>query len=248
LKSSSLASEASTEREAKGMTMVNGSATTVGHFFKGQFCIQLFGLSSFLLTSFCVVAAGLSSCLPNDVMASVIETSTVAEVSAPTPKTAYEPDIDFQSIPETDIQPHVNVGSQFQARIPEFNPDKETALEKYRDERSDLVWDPSLTELPNLSDDVIDSYLSVACSASLPGIGRNIEYAYHVLSRCKGDLHEALRQLLGSEPVINESDALYDYHYPEADVWSTEEISSYHRALVKCDKDFNAIAKEVSFC
>lgn len=169
-----------------------------------------------------------------------------ADITAPTPKTAYEPDIDFQSIPETDIQPHVNVGSQFQARIPEFNPEKETALEKYKDERADIVWDPSIAELANLSDDDIDSFLSVACSSCLPGVGRNIEYAYHVLGRCKGDLQEALRELLQPEPVISETDPLNGYHYAEADVWSTEEISSYHRALDKCDKDFNAIAKEVS--
>ena len=31
----------------------------------------------------------------------------------------------------------------------------------------------------------------------------------------------------------------------ESDGWSTEEIESYHQALLKCDKDFFKISKEV---
>jgi len=174
--------------------------------------------------------------------------SEAAAVSAPTPKTAYEPDIDFHSIPETDIQPHVNVGAQYQARIPEFNPDRESAMDRYRDEKADIVWDPSIIKDADMSDDDIDNYLGVACSSCLPGVGRNIEYAYHVLARTKGDVKQAHIQLMQSDPVISESDPLHDYHYPEADVWSTEEISLYHQALVKCDKDFNAISKEVGVC
>ena len=32
----------------------------------------------------------------------------------------------------------------------------------------------------------------------------------------------------------------------ESDVWSAEEIEAYHQALLKCDKDFFNIAREVS--
>ena len=79
-----------------------------------------------------------------------------------TPSTAYEPLdsglpnveplFDFSSCSSN---AHVNVGIQYQARIPAFNPNKEDAKLHYRSERADRVWCPSILErltFPNQED------------------------------------------------------------------------------------------------
>lgn len=132
------------------------------------------------------------------------QSSTVAQ----TPTTAYEP-YDCE-IPETDIQPHVNIGPTFQARIPAFNKNKDEA--KFRKEKADLVWDPTLAD--SLTDEDIESFLELSCSACVPGSGRNKEYAMHLLSIAKGDIHNAIVKLLEPHPTIAEGHPLSDYHYP----------------------------------
>lgn len=127
---------------------------------------------------------------------------------AQTPTTAYEP-FDCE-IPETDIQPHVNIGPNFQARIPAFNKNKDEA--KYRQEKADLVWDPSLAE--SLTDADLESYLELSCCACVPGSGRNKEYAMHLLNITKGDIQDAIVKLMEPHPTIVEGHPLADYHYP----------------------------------
>lgn len=169
-----------------------------------------------------------------------------------TPMTAYEPfpefaaSFDSERSSEGDILPHVNVGPNYQARIPAFIPDRQSAKEKYRYEKADMVWDPSIIGGSLLNEEEIVSFLEVACSLCVPGAGRNQEYAHHLLFRAKGDMHEALNLLLLPCPKIEKSDPLFGYHYSETDVWSTEDIVAYHQALIKCDKDFLSISKEVS--
>lgn len=174
------------------------------------------------------------------------------QLEVKTPMTAYEPfpefatSFDSERSSEGDILPHVNIGPNYQARIPAFIGDKESARDKYRQEKADLVWNPSILE-NNLHEEDIISFLEVSCSQCVPGSGRNQEYAHHLLYRAKGDLQEALMMLLEPKPKIKESDPLFGYHYSETDIWSTEDICLYHQALVKCDKDFVAISKEVSY-
>jgi hypothetical protein len=125
-----------------------------------------------------------------------------------TPTTAYEP---FDSeVPETDIQPHVNIGPSFQARIPAFNRNRDEA--KYRTEKADLIWDPIVAE--SLTDEEIESYLDLSCCACVRGSGRNKEYALHLLNLSKGDIHDAIVKLLEPHPTIDEGHPLVDYQYP----------------------------------
>ncbi|CAG2228782.1 unnamed protein product [Mytilus edulis] len=98
-----------------------------------------------------------------------------------------QPDVPKQEIPddeeppESDILPHVNIGSQYQAEIPPFNSRKKEALMCISKE--DLVFDPE--KIKDFSD--------------------------------------------------NE----------ENDVWTTEEAEKYLNALLKCDKDFFSVSKEI---
>ena len=54
------------------------------------------------------------------------------------------------------------------------------------------------------------------------------------------------RQLLNVQPTIKPDHPLYNYKYAETDVWTCEEIQSYYDALLKYDKDFSTISKQVS--
>ncbi|CAG2161919.1 unnamed protein product, partial [Oppiella nova] len=172
-----------------------------------------------------------------------VKEEVLSQSVAQTPTTAYEPyDCEIpETAYETDIQPHVNIGPSFQARIPAFNKNKDEA--KYRTDKGDLVWDPSVAE--SLTADDIESYLELSCCACVPGSGRNKEYAMHLLYISNGDIQEAIVKLLEPHPTISDGHPLSDYHYPENDIWVPQEIESYQCALNKCDKDFFSIAKEV---
>ena len=141
-----------------------------------------------------------------------------------TPSTAYEPldscladeenAFDFSSY---STNAHVNVGKQYQARIPTFNPNKEDAKLHYRNERADKVWSPSvLDKITNSSNQdsnnnarqckviahskrktnlvkELELYLELSCSACVNGNGRNKEYAYHILFQNNGDLNKSIK-------------------------------------------------------
>lgn len=169
------------------------------------------------------------------------------ELILSTPTTAYEPevvyDLDLLSS-ESDVQPHVNIGSNYQASIPAYIGDCTDAQKYYRRERADQVWDPSVIE--KIPSDDLDAYLELACSGCIPGAGRNVELAIHLLHIYHGDIDKCITKLLNSDSLKLPTDhPLYDYQYPETDVWTKEEIGNYYRAMLNADKDFHAIAKKV---
>lgn len=141
--------------------------------------------------------------------------------------------------PETDILPHVNVGPQFQARLPPL--DVEDALKS--EHRADLVWDPRIGD--HLADDEVENYLEFACCAAVPGGGRNREYAFHVLALCQGNLQEATLRLMEREPRLPGSHPLLTYRYPECHRWSREEMERFQEGLATFDKDFLHVATKV---
>lgn len=47
--------------------------------------------------------------------------------------------------PETDVSPHVNIGSQFQCNIPVWNPNREEA--QHEPSREHLLWDPGISKV-----------------------------------------------------------------------------------------------------
>ncbi|KPM02506.1 rest corepressor (corest)-like protein [Sarcoptes scabiei] len=73
-----------------------------------------------------------------------------------TPKTAYEP---YEiNIPTTDIQPHVNIGPNYQARIPEFNRNRSKIYSK--SEKAVLCWNPNV--LKKIDPETLDLYLKIS--------------------------------------------------------------------------------------
>lgn len=107
-----------------------------------------------------------------------------------TPKTAYEP---YEiNIPTTDIQPHVNIGPNYQARIPEFNRNRSKIYSK--SEKAVLCWNPNV--LKKIDPETLDLYLKISCSMCLPGHGNNTEYALHLLHHFHGDVMKATRTMI----------------------------------------------------
>ncbi|KAL3286023.1 hypothetical protein HHI36_000536 [Cryptolaemus montrouzieri] len=145
-----------------------------------------------------------------------------------------------EPVPETDSTPHINVGPQFQCRIPAVSemPDR-----YYRDRKhEDLLWDPGINRC---IDSEVDMYLDFACCAAVPGGGRNKEYAMHLLNMCGGNIHEAMLKLMQPSPSLPSDHPLLCYQYSESDKWSVTETELFYKSLLKYDKDFHTIAQEI---
>ncbi|CAN7995374.1 unnamed protein product [Ixodes hexagonus] len=141
--------------------------------------------------------------------------------------------------PETDILPHVNVGPQYQARLPPL--DLKSALEA--EHKADMVWDPRTCD--HLCEDELDAYLELASCAVVPGGGRNREYAFHLLALCQGNLQEATLRLMDRQPMLPGGHPLLTYRYSECHRWSREEVERFQEGLATYDKDFLHVASKV---
>ncbi|KAJ8982930.1 hypothetical protein NQ317_004586 [Molorchus minor] len=143
-------------------------------------------------------------------------------------------------IPESDSTPHINLGPQFQCKLPLFTstPNRTNPEPTYED----LLWDPGIN---NCTDSEVDMYLDFACCAAVPGGGRNKEYAMHLLHMCGGNIHDAMLRLMQPSPNLPTDHPLLAYQYSESDKWSSMETEIFHKALLKYDKDFRSIAQEI---
>ncbi|KAK3093940.1 hypothetical protein FSP39_022050 [Pinctada imbricata] len=152
-----------------------------------------------------------------------------------------KPEVASEAPPETDVLPHVNIGSQYQAEIPTCNGSISEALRA--ESREDLLWDPA--NVADLSDEDVQYYQDLACSSAVNGNGFNVEYALHILNIYKGNIQTAMLRLMSGKVSLPKDHTLLSYTYQETDSWSTEEIERYQQALWKCDKDFYALSKEM---
>ncbi|CAL1266686.1 unnamed protein product [Larinioides sclopetarius] len=156
-------------------------------------------------------------------------------------ETSPEVEEEFTEVPESDSVPHVNIGPNYQAKIPPFNPNfKDALLVKHK---ADKVWDPSTMD--SITEEEVEMYLDLSCCALVSGGGRNKEYALHLLHVCKGNIKDAILSLIDSKPKLPPHHPLLTFQYSENDKWSPEEIEAYHQGLLKCDKDFFSIAKDI---
>ncbi|XP_052057998.1 uncharacterized protein LOC127698551 isoform X3 [Mytilus californianus] len=148
---------------------------------------------------------------------------------------------DDEEPPETDILPHVNIGSQYQAEIPPFNCRKKEALTCVSKE--DLVFDHE--RIKDCSDNEVQYFQEFANSAAVRGNGCNTEYALHLLHLAKGNIQKAMLMLMETSKELPAHHTLLSFTYQENDVWTTEEAEKYLNALLKCDKDFFSVSKEI---
>lgn len=159
----------------------------------------------------------------------------IAEEEEPQPEESAE------APPETDVLPHVNIGSQYQAEVPPCADNRSEVLNT--ECKEELVWAPA--SMGDNSEEDVQYYQDFSCSAAVPGNGCNVEYALHVLHLLKGNIKDAMLKLMEGAISLPKKHTLLDYKYQETDQWSSDEIEKYQQALWKCDKDFFAISKEV---
>ncbi|KAM3851742.1 transcriptional-regulating factor 1 isoform 4-T7 [Vipera latastei] len=141
-----------------------------------------------------------------------------------------------------DIEPCINIGSRFQANIPEL---KDIALVEKEDHKATLVWKP----WPELEDKTFEqrvtNLLNMCCSSILTGGGTNIEYGLHSLFEAKGNIMAALEMLLLLKPKRAKSHPLANYHYAGSDQWTPFERKLFSKALATYGKDFIFVQKMV---
>ncbi|XP_055225835.1 zinc finger protein 541 isoform X2 [Gorilla gorilla gorilla] len=141
------------------------------------------------------------------------------------------------------IEPHINIGSRFQAEIPEL---QERSLAGIDEHVASLVWKPWGDMMINSeTQDRVTELCNVACSSVMPGGGTNLELALHCLHEAQGNVQVALETLLLQGPHKPRTHLLADYRYTGSDVWTPIEKRLFKKAFYAHKKDFYLIHKMV---
>ncbi|XP_054959463.2 zinc finger protein 541 isoform X2 [Pan paniscus] len=141
------------------------------------------------------------------------------------------------------IEPHINIGSRFQAEIPEL---QERSLAGIDEHVASLVWKPWGDMMINSeTQDRVTELCNVACSSVMPGGGTNLELALHCLHEAQGNVQVALETLLLRGPHKPRTHLLADYRYTGSDVWTPIEKRLFKKAFYAHKKDFYLIHKMI---
>ncbi|XP_029474938.1 zinc finger protein 541 [Rhinatrema bivittatum] len=138
----------------------------------------------------------------------------------------------------TSIEPHINLGSRFQAEIPNL---QDWSMVECDQHKATLVWKPwgDIESNPETQERVTQ-LLSVASSSAMPGGGTNLELALHCLHQTQGNIMGALEMLLVTEPKKP-----VHYHYTGSDFWTPAEKRLFKKAFCAHKKDFYIIQKMI---
>ncbi|XP_054178300.1 zinc finger protein 541 isoform X5 [Homo sapiens] len=141
------------------------------------------------------------------------------------------------------IEPHINIGSRFQAEIPEL---QERSLAGTDEHVASLVWKPwGDMMISSETQDRVTELCNVACSSVMPGGGTNLELALHCLHEAQGNVQVALETLLLRGPHKPRTHLLADYRYTGSDVWTPIEKRLFKKAFYAHKKDFYLIHKMI---
>uniref|UniRef100_A0A8C9KC57 Zinc finger protein 541 n=1 Tax=Panthera tigris altaica TaxID=74533 RepID=A0A8C9KC57_PANTA len=141
------------------------------------------------------------------------------------------------------IEPHINIGSRFQAEIPEL---QERSLAGVDEHVASLVWKPWGDVMTNPeTQDRVTELCNVACSSVMPGGGTNLELALHCLHEAQGSVQVALETLLLRGPQKPQTHPLADYRYTGSDIWTPMEKRLFKKAFCTHKKDFYLIHKTI---
>ncbi|KAK5602907.1 hypothetical protein CRENBAI_021561 [Crenichthys baileyi] len=142
------------------------------------------------------------------------------------------------------IEPRINIGSRYQAEVPELMQRAAVELDRHR---AELVWapPPELELKPDFQDKVED-LMHLACSSVLYGGGTNQELAHHCLYECKGDIMAALSLLMLRDPIFPKTHHLSGYHYSGSDSWTAAERRLFNKGMAAYKKDFFMVQKQVT--
>ncbi|KAF4803037.1 hypothetical protein TURU_020051 [Turdus rufiventris] len=141
-----------------------------------------------------------------------------------------------------DCPRHINVGSDFQAELPEL----QTRPPSDDEEHASLVWKPWEDDDSDMDKpDRVRQLLDMASSRGFPRAAANLELALHCLHQARGSVPEALEMLLSGGPPTPQGHPLADYHYADSDRWTPEEKESFEKALHTYGKNFHLIQKQI---
>ncbi|XP_074172285.1 zinc finger protein 541 [Rhinolophus sinicus] len=141
------------------------------------------------------------------------------------------------------VEPHINIGSRFQAEIPEL---QDGSLAGTDEHVVSLVWKPWGDMMTNPeTQDRVTELCNVACSSVMPGGGTNLELALHCLHEAQGNVQVALETLLLRGPQKPQTHPLSDYRYTGSDVWTPMEKRLFKKAFCAHKKDFYLIHKMI---
>ncbi|CAG0895487.1 unnamed protein product [Darwinula stevensoni] len=143
---------------------------------------------------------------------------------------------------EGDVEPHINIGSSYQAIIPPCCT--EPGKVNKEEEKGDLLWSPIIEER-HCSRWEVDRYLKFASNATSPAGGCGVEYALHILCICVGNIRQAMLYLLQPCPPLPVSHPLPRLAHRESDRWTPQQMAAFKQALSTCHKDFRTIAAQV---
>ncbi|XP_042633636.1 mitotic deacetylase-associated SANT domain protein-like [Cyprinus carpio] len=141
------------------------------------------------------------------------------------------------------LEPRINIGSQYQAEIPELL-DQTLALKDQQ--KATLVWLPNseADSMPS-KDKRFDDLMILVCSSAMYGGGTNPELAMHCLHECRGDVMEALEMMLMKNPIFSKNHHLANYHYAGSDYWTVDEKQFFNKGISAYRKDFFLVQKLV---
>ncbi|KAK3714417.1 hypothetical protein QZH41_020650 [Actinostola sp. cb2023] len=139
-------------------------------------------------------------------------------------------------------EPKINVGPQFQAKIPDRVLPKEFSRNDIH--RATICWNP-MDERKKGRTQEIEAFLEMSTSCAIVGGSSNKEYALHILQRAKGNIKEAVKLIISKKYVTVASDPMYDYHYEGSVKWSARERQTFRNAFRTKNKDFTDLQKEI---
>ncbi|XP_056115883.1 mitotic deacetylase associated SANT domain protein a isoform X2 [Rhinichthys klamathensis goyatoka] len=141
------------------------------------------------------------------------------------------------------LEPRINIGSQYQAEIPELW-DQTLALKDQH--KATLVWLPNSEADSTASQDTrFDDLMNLVCSSVMCGGGTNPELAMHCLHECKGDVMQALEMMMMKNPIFSRNHHLANYHYAGSDCWTVDEKRFFNKGISAYRKDFFLVQKLV---
>ncbi|XP_051731378.1 mitotic deacetylase associated SANT domain protein a isoform X5 [Ctenopharyngodon idella] len=141
------------------------------------------------------------------------------------------------------LEPRINIGSQYQAEIPELW-DQTLALKDQH--KATLVWLPNSEADSTASQDTkFDDLMNLVSSSVMCGGGTNPELAMHCLHECRGDVLEALEMMLLKNPIFSRNHHLANYHYAGSDCWTVDEKRYFNKGISAYRKDFFLVQKLV---
>ncbi|CAG9532974.1 unnamed protein product [Cercopithifilaria johnstoni] len=147
--------------------------------------------------------------------------------------------------PESDAVPHINCGRDYQVKVKKW-ADRAISDEE-RDaipDRDDAIFDCNIID--HLDDSAVEAYELLSYSKAVPRPGRNRELALHLLMENKGNIQEAVLDLMRSDTLDwSQYPIIYNSIYTDTNSWTPEEISFFQDAIYKGEKDFHQVASDL---